>query len=218
MSGADDAAGHMDAIYRTQRHIYDLTRKYYLLGRDLLIDDLSPPPGGTVLELGCGTGRNLILAARKYPAARFYGIDISEVMLITARANVAKAGLSGQILLAQGDASRVDTAVAFGVPAFDRVFISYALSMIPPWREAAAHAMALVKPPGGSLHVVDFGGQAELPGWFRTGLRAWLAKFSVAPREDLETVLAQTARGAGAPLEFKRLYRDYARYAVIRRG
>ena len=27
-------AGHMDAIYRSQRHFYDLTRKYYLLGRD----------------------------------------------------------------------------------------------------------------------------------------------------------------------------------------
>ena len=43
MSGATDAtapvAGHaaqMDAVYAFQRHIYDLTRKYYLLGRDRL--------------------------------------------------------------------------------------------------------------------------------------------------------------------------------------
>ncbi len=206
----------MDAIYRTQRHIYDLTRKYYLLGRDRLIADLAPPAGGTVLELGCGTGRNMVLAAQKYPGAKFYGVDISEEMLITARANVAKAGLSDRIQLAQGDASSVDTAKAFGVPAFDRVFISYALSMIPPWRETATHAMALVKP-AGSLHVVDFGGQAQLPGWFRTGLRAWLAKFSVAPREDLEAVLADVARAKGGRLEFQRLYRDYARYAVVRR-
>ncbi|HWU72526.1 MAG TPA: SAM-dependent methyltransferase, partial [Sphingomonas sp.] len=28
----------MDAIYRSQRHFYDLTRKYYLLGRDALIE------------------------------------------------------------------------------------------------------------------------------------------------------------------------------------
>ncbi|RUV53463.1 SAM-dependent methyltransferase, partial [Mesorhizobium sp. M5C.F.Ca.IN.020.14.1.1] len=27
----------MDGVYRWQRHIYDLTRKYYLLGRDRLI-------------------------------------------------------------------------------------------------------------------------------------------------------------------------------------
>ena len=217
MADTETAAGHMDAIYRTQRHIYDLTRKYYLLGRDRLIAELNPPTGGKVLELGCGTGRNMILAARAHPSAKFYGIDISEEMLITARANVAKAGLSDRIKLAQGDASSVDTAKVFGIAAFDRVFISYALSMIPPWRETAAHAMALTKP-GGSLHVVDFGGQSQLPGWFRSGLRAWLAKFTVAPREDLEAVLAGVAKGAGGRLVFATLYRDYARYAVIRRG
>lgn len=215
-SDTNSAARHMDAIYRGQRHIYDLTRKYYLLGRDRLIAELAPPIGGTVLELGCGTGRNLILAARTYPDARFYGVDISEEMLITARANVEKVGLSPRIRLAQGDASAVDTVTAFGVPAFDRVFVSYALSMIPPWCETAAHALSLTKA-GGSLHVVDFGGQAELPGWFRSGLRAWLAKFSVEPREDLEAVLAEIARDQGGRLEFRRLYRDYARYAVVRR-
>ncbi len=217
MADTDSAAGHMDAIYRTQRHIYDATRKYYLLGRDRLIAELDPPVGGTVLELGCGTGRNMILAARAHPSAKFYGIDISEEMLITARANVAKAGLSDRIKLAQGDASSVDTSRAFGLPAFDRVFISYALSMIPPWRETAAHAMALTKP-NGSLHVVDFGGQTQLPGWFRSGLRAWLAKFSVSPRDDLEAVLAGLAKRAGARLTFAPLYRDYARYAVIKRS
>ena len=210
------SARHMDAIYRGQRHIYDLTRKYYLLGRDRMIAELSAPAEGTVLELGCGTGRNMILAARKFPQARFFGIDISQEMLITARASVAKAGLAERITVMKGDASTVDTAAAFGVAAFDRVFISYALSMIPPWREVVAHALALTKP-GGSLHVVDFGGQDDLPGWFRSGLRAWLAKFSVEPREDLEAVLAQAARGAGGRLEFHRMYRDYARYAVVRR-
>lgn len=218
MSQTDRAASHMDAIYRSQRHIYDLTRKYYLLGRDRMIAELNVPSGGKVLELGCGTGRNMILAAQKYPAARFYGIDISEEMLITARANVLKAGLSDQIKLAQGDASCVDTGKAFGVPAFDRVFISYALSMIPPWRETAAHAMSLTAAKGGSLHVVDFGGQTKLPSFFRAGLRAWLAKFSVTPRDDLESVLAGIARDAGAELTFQRLYRDYARYGVVSRG
>ena len=37
----------MDRIYRRQRHLYDSTRKYYLLGRDRLIERLSPPPGCT---------------------------------------------------------------------------------------------------------------------------------------------------------------------------
>ena len=62
------AAGHlMDRIYWRQRHIYDLTRKYYLLGRDDLIDAVAARANGPVLEIGCGTGRNLIRLARLRP-------------------------------------------------------------------------------------------------------------------------------------------------------
>ena len=126
----------MDAIYRTQRHIYDLTRKYYLLGRDALIDGLAPPAGGSVLEIGCGTGRNLICAARRWPDARFYGIDISEAMLETARANVAKAGLVRPDHLCAGRRDRVSMPGAVRRHGFDRVFQSYTLSMIPDWHGA----------------------------------------------------------------------------------
>ncbi len=99
------AAEHMDSIYRVQRHFYDLTRKYYLLGRDRLINELRPPAGGNVLELGCGTGRNLVTAARRYPEARFHGVDISSMMLETAAAKVAAAALANRITLSPGDAS-----------------------------------------------------------------------------------------------------------------
>ena len=85
MSDSVAASTLMDGIYRRQRHIYDLSRKYYLLGRDRLIEQLSPPPGGRVLEIGCGTARNLVAAAAAYPQAEFYGIDISAAMLATAR-------------------------------------------------------------------------------------------------------------------------------------
>ncbi|MFX8410451.1 hypothetical protein ABTL60_19470, partial [Acinetobacter baumannii] len=74
---AQTHADHMDGIYRYQRYIYDLTRKFYLLGRDQMIGGLQPPTGARVLEVGCGTGRNLLLAARRYPLVRFYGFDIS---------------------------------------------------------------------------------------------------------------------------------------------
>ena len=77
------AQGHsalMDQVYRRQRHIYDATRKYFLLGRDRLLDALDPPAGGRVLEVGCGTGRNLIRAARLHPQAIFHGFDISAEM------------------------------------------------------------------------------------------------------------------------------------------
>ena len=49
----NDQAAQMDAIYRFQRHFYDLTRKPYLLGRDTLIRELAVPPSGTILEIGC---------------------------------------------------------------------------------------------------------------------------------------------------------------------
>ena len=208
------AAEHMDAIYRYQRFIYDASRKFYLLGRDRLIEDLSPAPSGTVLEVACGTGRNLIKAARRYPGVAFYGFDISSAMLDTARASVARRGLADRLIVATGDATDFSGEQLFGVPAFDRVFVSYALSMIPPWRAALRQAYGAVAP-GGRLHIVDFGQQATLPRWFRSGLRAWLAKFSVEPRADLEAELQALAAETGARLEFQRLYRDYAQRAVL---
>ena len=90
--GEDLALVHrrMDDMYRMQRHIYDLTRRYYLFGRDRLIEDLGALPGETVCEVGCGTGRNLVLLARRYPETRFMGLDASEEMLKSARADGAK--------------------------------------------------------------------------------------------------------------------------------
>jgi S-adenosylmethionine-diacylgycerolhomoserine-N-methlytransferase len=204
----------MDAIYRYQRYVYDASRKYYLLGRDRLIEELSPPAGARVLEVACGTGRNLAKAALRYPDARFYGFDISTAMLETARATIVRRGLADRVIVAAGDATGFSGERLFGVPAFDRVFVSYSLSMIPPWRAALRQAYAAVAP-GGRLHIVDFGGQAGLPRWFRSGLRAWLARFSVEPRAELEAELEALAAETGARLEFERLYRDYAQRAVL---
>lgn len=221
-SGHDSGAStthraHMDGIYRYQRYIYDATRKYYLLGRDKLLDELRPPAGGSILEIGCGTGRNLILAAKRYPSARLYGFDISSEMLKTARGAIARAGYSDRIIVAEGDASDFDTEAMFGIAGFDRVFISYALSMIPSWRDVLEPSLEAVAP-GGRLHIVDFGQQAGWPAWFRAALFAWLAKFSVSPRADLEDTLRHAATEAGATLEFQRLYRGYADYAVLTRA
>ena len=209
-----DAAQHMDGIYRYQRYIYNASRKYFLLGRDTLLDGLMPPDGGSVLEVGCGTGRNLLLAVRRYPNARFYGFDISKMMLETAGATLGRAGYSDRVKLALGDATNFDPNELFQVPAFDRVFISYSLSMIPPWREALQAAHEVVRP-GGSLHVVDFGQQEQLPKWFKGGLRAWLRKFSVEPRAELETELRVIAEKTNSDLHFKRLFRDYAQHGVL---
>ncbi len=207
-------AARMDGVYAAQRHIYDLTRKYYLLGRDRLIDTLNPPPGGTVLEVGCGTARNLIAAARRWPKARFYGLDISEEMLTTARAKVAKAGLSNRITLAQGDAAAFDAA-AFGVAGFDRVFLSYTLSMIPDWTAAIERAAAALAR-GGQLHIVDFGQQERMPHWWRRMLFAWLERFHVSPRRELPVALKHTAMSRGLIPQFVPLLRGYAWSGTLR--
>jgi len=207
----------MDAIYRTQRHFYDLTRKYYLLGRDRLIRHLSPPPGGSVLEIGCGTGRNLIVAAQAWPDAHFFGIDISEAMLETARAKVAKAGLSDRITLAQGDATAFDARALFGRPAFDRVFQSYTLSMIPDWQGAIREAAAKLAP-GGRLDIVDFGQQNGLPRLWRKFLFGWLAKFDVTPRATLRDVVEGIAAAQGLEADFLPLRLDYVWVARLSRS
>lgn len=203
-------AALMDGVYRRQRHIYDATRKFFLLGRDRLIAELAPPPGGAVLEVGCGTGRNLIVAARRWPQARLYGLDISGQMLATAREKIAAAGLADRIVLAQADATDFDPQALFGRAAFDRVFLSYSLSMIPDW-PGAIRASAAAVAPGGALQAVDFGTQDGWAATPRAVLRWWLAKFHVAPREDLPARMASMAAQAGldAP-QVTRLYRGFA--------
>jgi S-adenosylmethionine-diacylgycerolhomoserine-N-methlytransferase len=204
-----DHARRMDAVYAVQRHIYDLTRKYYLLGRDRLIADLAPPPDGTVLEIGCGTARNLIAAARRWPDARCYGLDISAAMLATARDQVARAGLSDRITLAQGDAAGFDATALFGRPGFDRVFMSYTLSMIPDWTGAIEQA-ARTLAPDGQLSLVDFGQQERMPDWWRRALFGWLARFHVAPRAQLPDTLDAVAARTGLRPAFEPLLRGYA--------
>jgi S-adenosylmethionine-diacylgycerolhomoserine-N-methlytransferase len=204
----------MDRIYRHQRHVYDVTRKYYLLGRDDLIAALDPPAGGSVLEIGCGTGRNLIQVARRYPSARLFGLDISSEMLATGRAHVARAGLETRIVLNRGDAAAFEPTRLFGQAAFDRVFISYSLSMIPEWRKALAAALGCLAPDG-RLSVVDFGQQENLPAWFRQALFAWLARFHVTPRAELSRAIAMLAMDKGYAWRVGPLYRGYAWYGTI---
>lgn len=199
----------MDEVYRYQRYFYDITRKYYLLGRDQLIDRLDVPPGGSVLEIACGTGRNLIKVGRAYPQAKLYGLDISSEMLRTARVNLDRAGMSDRVRLIQADACNFDPAAGFGTGKFDRIFLSYSLSMIPDWqgalREAARHLA-----PDGRLSVVDFGQQDRLPDWFFKALKLWLEKFHVTPRAELPQELQALAAQLGADASVSHPFRGYA--------
>ncbi len=94
--------------------------------------------------------------------------------------------------------------------------ISYALSMIPPWRQVLAHAASLIGPRG-SLCLVDFGDQAGMPTWFRVLLFRWLGWFHVSARTDLKPELEQLAARAGLELRIRDLYRGYACLARLER-
>ncbi|MDT8760851.1 class I SAM-dependent methyltransferase [Sphingomonas psychrotolerans] len=216
MSAAADQKLLMDDVYSLHRHFYDFTRKFYLFGRDRLIRGLAPPPGGSVVEIGCGTARNLIVAARRYPEARFYGFDISEAMLETARKSVAKHGLAEKVTLAQGDAGRFDAGALFALEKVDRIFMSFTLSMIPPWQEAIARAAASLAP-GGSLHIVDFGQYERLPALLKRLHFKSLNDFHVFPRRELPAVLRRVAEAESLSLEFTPLYRGYAWSGLLRR-
>ncbi|MDP2129547.1 MAG: class I SAM-dependent methyltransferase [Erythrobacter sp.] len=212
MANAGAPSGHaalMDEVYRGQRHIYDFTRKYYLFGRDTLINGLAAKPGMRVLEVACGTGRNLAKIGTAWPGVRLYGLDISAEMLKSARAAVG-----AEARLGQGDACSFDAAALLGEPQFDRVVLSYSLSMIPDWQGALDHAAGLLAP-GGALHVVDFGDLAGLPRPLAGLLRAWLAKFHVAPRDDMGAVAGRIAAARGLRLTSRRGALGYFQIHVL---
>lgn len=214
MASIASPSGHgalMDGIYRRQKHIYDATRKFYLFGRDGLIDGLDARPGASVLEIACGTGRNLDRIAQIWPGVRLHGLDISVEMLSTARKR-----LPADCRLACGDATDFDAQGLFGQAAFDRIIISYAVSMIPQWEATLEHACRLLAP-GGSLHVVDFGDCMGLPGPLRAGLMAWLRAFHVSPRANLLTLMSCLASENGMALRTRRGRCGYFRRITLTR-
>ncbi len=216
MSAGDTSRDRMDRIYRLQRFVYDPTRRWYLLGRDRLIEALEPPSGGHILEIACGTGRNLVRIGERYPSTWLYGADVSAEMLKSARANRDRAGLRERMALTRADATTLDPATLFpdGPARFERVVISYALSMIPSWPAAIDRGLDALAP-GGSLHVADFGDMAGLPRTVQGALRWWLARFHVTPRPEVASYLRNQAATARHTSRFERVARGYAWIAHV---
>ncbi|MGH8324432.1 MAG: class I SAM-dependent methyltransferase, partial [Steroidobacteraceae bacterium] len=178
----------MDRIYRHQRYFYDLTRKYYLFGRDRMIRGLDLKPGARVIEVGCGTARNLIKIGHAYPHVELYGLDASAEMLRTAAASLERAGLGGRVRLVQAYAEALSPSLFGENQPFDDIIFSYSLSMIPDWKQALNAARAALSP-AGCIHVVDFGDLKGLSHTAERILRGWLSLFHVAPREELLTFI-----------------------------
>jgi S-adenosylmethionine-diacylgycerolhomoserine-N-methlytransferase len=217
--GAEDQAVAMDRMYRFTRHIYDLTRAYYLLGRDRMLEKVETSPATATLEVGCGTARNLIkLAARREPG-KLYGLDASHEMLETAAASIAKTGAdrrhADKIVLRQGLAEQLDAKRMFGRDEpFDTIYFSYCLSMVPTWPGALEAAMAGLRP-GGTLLIVDFWDQKELPSVFAAGLKKWLSLFHVHYRPEVHDALVELGRSGRADVKFESVAKRYAYIATL---
>lgn len=202
-------------MYRWTRHVYDASRKYYLLGRDAMIENVNAGDDDLVCEVGCGTARNLIKLANEYPRSRFFGLDASDEMLKTARKALQKEVLDDVIRLAQGYSQSFDPAALFKIKdPLTKIIFSYSLSIIPPWRESIDHALKLL-PEGGEIHIVDFGGQDELPPAFRKFLFWWLSKFHVYHKPEILNYLRRLETEKRGALEYHSLYKGYAWRAIF---
>jgi predicted RNA methylase len=60
-----------------------------------------------IYDLGCGDGRILVTAARRY-GARGYGVDLDPDRVDEARAHAREAGVSHLVTIEEGDAFEVD--------------------------------------------------------------------------------------------------------------
>jgi S-adenosylmethionine-diacylgycerolhomoserine-N-methlytransferase len=212
----------MDRMYRFTRHVYDATRRYYLLGRDRMLAAVATSPTTATLEVGCGTARNLILLARRAEPGSLYGLDASQEMLETAARSIARqsvpaAGLP-RIVLRQCLAEDLDARRTFGRDEpFDTIFFSYCLSMIPTWPAALEAALANLRP-GGRILIVDFWDQRDLPRPFAAVLKRWLALFHVHDRPELRDALVAIGRSGRATVTFETVARRYAYIATLKKA
>jgi SAM-dependent methyltransferase len=107
-------------------------------------------PGLTVLDLGCGAGTDLLIAAQMTgPAGRAIGIDMTSGMLDRARAGAAALGLE-TVELYQGLIESLPLADA----SVDVVISNGVIDLVPD-KEAVFDEIDRVLRPGGRLQIAD---------------------------------------------------------------
>ncbi len=155
-------AQRISQYYVLQSKIYDLTRWSFLFGRNAIIREIKrfQPDAQQVMEIGCGTGRNLIRLASRFPQADIKGMDVSLEMLRIAHKRLKMTANQPKLL---------HQPYQFGDDTYhhqiDVILFSYSLTMInPQWSELIQQAYRDLSP-GGIIAVVDFN-DSPFP-WFK---------------------------------------------------
>jgi len=124
--------------------------------------------GETVLDIGCGAGMDLLLAARRIgPSGRAIGIDMTDAMRDRALRSAVAAGLTNvEVYLADATSLPIPDA---GV---DVVISNGVLNLVPEKKRAFAEIRRVLGP-GGRLQLADIVLDAELGEDARRNIDLW---------------------------------------------
>ena len=135
---------------------YDLLNHLLSFGVDRLwrrrmVGVVAAGTPAAILDVAAGTGDVAVALARRLPAARITGIDLSGEMLAVGRGKVARRGLCDRIELVQGDAEQL----SFPDGTFDAVTIGFGIRNFGSIEAGLAEAFRVLRP-GGRLCILEF--------------------------------------------------------------
>jgi SAM-dependent methyltransferase len=144
----------------------EVTASFAGIGNPHLVQPLAP--GVTVLDMGCGAGTDMLLAAAHVgPSGRAVGVDMTAGMVARARAGAKEAGLlNAEVRM--GDA----TALPLADGMVDVIISNGVFNLVPDKQRALAE-MFRVLASGGRLQIADIVLGAELTGAARRDVDLW---------------------------------------------
>jgi len=128
-------------------------------------------PGMTVLDIGCGAGTDLLLAARRVaPTGRAIGVDMTPAMRERATRSAAEIGLDGVVEVRAGLAEELPVEDA----SVDVVISNGVLNLAVDKRRAFAEIVRVLRP-GGRLQIADVTVRRDLSEAARSDAGLWAA-------------------------------------------
>jgi arsenite methyltransferase len=146
----------------------EVTEAFSGIGNPLRVRPLQS--GMTVVDVGCGAGLDLLLAASAVgPTGRAIGIEMTEAMAARARSGARAAGLEN-VEVRSGDA----IALPVCAKTADVVISNGVLNLVPE-KEAAAGEMYRVLKAGGQLFLADIALESPVSDDARRDIDLWTA-------------------------------------------